>query len=47
MAKLPWYLKEDGKPVIENGKYIQKIKVHWTYRLYVKVRYILNVCVGK
>jgi hypothetical protein len=47
MAKLPWYLKEDGKPVIENGKCIQKIKVNWAYRLYAKIRYILNVCVGK
>jgi hypothetical protein len=45
--KLPWYLKEYGKPVIENGKYIQNIKVHWIYRLYARFRYIINVCIGK
>jgi len=47
MAKLPWYLKEDGKPELENGKYIHNIKVHWIYRLYTKIRYVINVCVGK
>ena len=43
MAKLPWYLKIDGKPVTVNGEYIQKIKVHWLYILYIKVRNLLNL----
>ena len=43
MAKLPWYLKSFGKPIIEDGMYKQKIKIHWLYRLYIKFRYLLNL----
>ena len=47
MAKLPWYLKEDGKPVLENGNYKQNIKVHWLYKAYAKIRYIINITLNR
>jgi hypothetical protein len=47
MAKLPWYLKTNGEPYVENDKVIQDIKVHWIFILYMECRFLFNKCIGK
>lgn len=38
MAKLPWYLKADGKPEYKSGKLMQSIKIHWLYVAYIWIK---------
>lgn len=43
MAKLPWYLKQKGTGICEDGTTFMDIRVHWIYMIWVWIKVLPKV----